>query len=72
MSKKGGTGHTGAKEVAHATLKEGAVANAANNDTSLLSAVANDHTAFARFCELKSPMRCCAAVASAANNDLSL
>ena len=52
MSKKGETGGQAPQEVAHATLKGGTVANAANNDASLWSARANAHAAFARFCEL--------------------
>ena len=61
MCKKGRTGTRGHQEVAHATLKGGTVANAANNDTSPWSAIANAHAALARPCELKSPMRCSAA-----------
>ena len=68
MSKKGERGGRAPQEVAHATLKVGTVANAANNDASLWSAIANAHAAFARFCELKSFMRRWAAVADAANN----
>ena len=37
-------------KVAHATLKGGTVANAANNDTSLWPAVANAHAALASPC----------------------
>ena len=47
MSKKGESGGRAPQEVAHATLKGGTVANAANNDTLLWSAVANAHAAFA-------------------------
>ena len=72
MSKNGGTGTGAPQEVTHATLKGGTVANAANNDASHWSAVANAHAAFARFCELKSLMRRSAAVANAANNETSL
>ena len=57
MCKKGRTGAQGHQEVAHATLKGGTVANAANNDASLWLAVANAHDVLARFCELKSLMR---------------
>ena len=61
MCKKGRTGTQGHQEVAHATLKGGTVANAANNDASLWLAVANAHAALASSCELKSLMRCSAA-----------
>ena len=50
MSKKGGTGTGAPQEVAHATLKGGTVANAANNDPSPWLAVANAHAVLARFC----------------------
>ena len=69
MSNKAGVGTLGVVEVAHATLKGGTVANAANIDASFWSAAANAHAVLGKFRWLQLNKHCSAAIATAASSD---
>ena len=56
VCKKGRTGAREHQEVAHATLKGGTAANAANSNASFWPAFTNAHAVLASPCGLKSPM----------------